>query len=332
MQIKSLKIYCDTVQLRSFSKAAELNGVSQSSASQAVNHLEERLGLQLIDRSKRPFVLTPEGEHYYDGCRGLVRRYYDLEREVQTLHEAVASRLVIAAIYSVGLAHMSGYVKEFTAQHPKADLHLEYSHPDKVYQLVESGEADLGVVSYPARSRKLNAVAWREEAFVLVSAPDHPLAKEISAPLSVLNGEPMVAFQSGLRVREEIDRVLVRHKVEPAVALEFDNVETMKRAIEIGDGVSLLPEPTVAAEVESGRLVKIPIEGPTIVRPLGLIYRRDHALTETTQKFVELLLSHQDDPEFQSAASNDGTNGQEELSSSKFNSSKRNPSKQSTSV
>src|SRR5687768_1572619 len=112
MHLKSLKVFCDVVGRRSFSRAADENGISQSGASQMVLHLEEGLGVKLIDRSKRPFVLTPEGQVYYDGCRRLVQKFNALEEEVKTLHEEVAGRVSIASIYSVGLSHMSRFVQD----------------------------------------------------------------------------------------------------------------------------------------------------------------------------------------------------------------------------
>src|SRR6185312_15375775 len=93
MHLKGLKVFCDVVGWRSFSRAADENGISQSGASQVVNQLERRLGVKLIDRSKRPFVLTPEGETYYEGCRKLVQRYDALEDQVRTLHEEVSGRV-----------------------------------------------------------------------------------------------------------------------------------------------------------------------------------------------------------------------------------------------
>src|SRR4029079_17469264 len=128
MHLRFLKTFCDVVDLGSFSRAAKLNKVSQSNASQIVHHLEERLGVQLIDRSKRPFVVTAEGKRFHEGARVIVQRYDDLEHEVRALHEAAVARLTIASIYSVGLAHMSGCMREFLAAHPKADVRLEYVH------------------------------------------------------------------------------------------------------------------------------------------------------------------------------------------------------------
>ena len=143
---------------------------------QVVHQLEERLGVQLIDRSKRPFVLTPEGHRFHEGARVIVQRYDDLEREVRSLHEAVAARLTVASIYSVGLAHMSRYLREFLAANPHADIRLEYLHPHRVYEAVDSGQADLGLISYPEESKSLVAIPWRTEPMVLVCHPEHPLA------------------------------------------------------------------------------------------------------------------------------------------------------------
>jgi len=294
MHIKSLKIFCDTVALRSFSKAAEENGVSQSNASQVIHQLEERLGVELIDRSTRPFRVTPEGERYFEGCKTIVRKYDDLEREVRTLHEEVASRVTIAAIYSVGLADMSHYLDEFRARYPRAAVRIEYLHPKQVHEAVESEEADLGIVSYPAKSRRLAALDWRDEPWVIVCAPDHALASQSNpnhqpATVRLLADQAFVAFDRGLLVREKLDRLLAREKVDVQVELEFDNIETMKRAIETGAGVSLLPEPTVRREVAAGSLAMIRLADSAIVRPLGIIHRRDREMSDAAQAFVELL-------------------------------------------
>ena len=291
MHLRFLKIYCDIVDLGSFSRAAKANEVSQSNASQVVHHLEEDLGVQLIDRSKRPFVVTPEGQRFHEGCRVIVQRYDDLEREVRSLHEAAAGRLTVASIYSVGLAHMSRYLREFLAAHPMADVRLEYLHPHRVYEAVDQGDADLGLVSYPEESTSIATLPWRNEPMVLVCYPQHPLTRRRSVSLEMLRGEPVVAFQAGLQIREEIDRVLALHRVPVRIALEFDNIETIKRAIEIGAGISLLPEPTITREIETGTLVQIPIEGEPLVRPLGIIHRRDRKLSEAAQRFIRLLQS-----------------------------------------
>ena len=292
MQLKTLKIFCDVVRRRSFSRAADENGISQSSASQAVHQLEEQLGLLLIDRSKRPFVLTAEGERYYDGSRQLVRQYAKLVDEVQTLHDETAGRLNVASIYSVGLAHMSAFMRKFSTAYPDAQVRLEYLHPDRVVEAVENGEADLGLVSYAEESRQLRVIPWRSESMVLVCHPTHRLAKQKSVALGELVGESFVAFEAELRIRAEIDRLLMVNKINIDTVLEFDNIETIKRAIEINEGISLLPESTVAWEVASGLLSQVALSDVTLERPLGIIHRADRKLGTIGDQFVELLQSN----------------------------------------
>ncbi|HVX59960.1 MAG TPA: LysR family transcriptional regulator [Pirellulales bacterium] len=289
VQLKGLKVFCDVVRQRSFSRAADENGISQSGASQLVQQLEEGLGVKLIDRSKRPFVLTPEGEVYYDGCREVVERYFAVEDRVRTLHQEVAGRVRVASIYSVGLHHMNRYLQEFLSQHPKANVRLEYLHPDRVYQSVEDDVADLGLVSYPKSSRSIKAIEWRQEPMVLACAPSHPFAARRTISLEELDGQKMVGFDSELTIRGEIDRVLHLHGAEARVVMEFDNIETLKRAIEIDAGVGLLPEPTVVREVHTGTLAAVRLESDELVRPLGIIHRRGKELNVTVQRFIELL-------------------------------------------
>ena len=297
MNLKSLNIFCDIVSRRSFSKAAADHGVSQSSASQVVGQLEAHLGVRLIDRSTRPLSTTAEGQAFYDGCRKIIAAYDALEDQVRTLHDEVAGRVRVAAIYSVGLHHMSRYVQEFMSRHPKANVRLEYLHPDRVLESVEQGQADIGIVSYPRSTRTVEAEPWREEPMVLVCAPGNSFAGRVQVSLQELHGQRMVAFDSDLVIRHELDRALSAAGAEPAVVMEFDNIETIKRAVEIDAGVALLPEPTIGRELAAGTLSMVRLVGDDLARPLGILHARGKPLAPTVERFVELLRGHARDLE-----------------------------------
>jgi len=255
-----------------------------------VNTLEEELGVKLIDRTRRPFQLTPEGEVYYEGCRKLVQQYFALEEQVRTLSEEVAGRVSVASIYSIGLSHMNRFVQSFLKLHPKANVRVQYQHPDRVYELVETDQVDLGLVSYPKSTRAIKATTWREEPMVLVCSPQHPFAQRKKVSLADLHEQEMVAFESDLEIRAEIDRALASAGAEVKVSMEFDNTETIKRAVEINAGVSLLPAPTVDREIAAGALVALPIAGTELKRPIGIIQRRGKELGRTAQRFMGLLV------------------------------------------
>jgi len=302
VNLKSLKIFCDIVSRRSFSRAADDNGISQSHASQVVGQLEAHLGVRLIERSKRPLAPTKEGEVFVAGCRRLVAQYDALEDEVRTLHDEVAGRVRVAAIYSVGLHLMSRHVQEFTSRHPRANVRLEYLHPERVLESVERGDADIGIVSYPRSTRTIEAEPWREEPIVLVCAPGNAFAGRVQMTLGELDGQRMVGFDQDLVIRHELDRAVAVHGAEPVVVLAFDNIETIKRAVEIDAGVALLPEPTVGREVAAGTLVTVRIGDADLVRPLGIIHARGKPLGPTARRFVELLHGHARDADVAAAA------------------------------
>ena len=291
MQLESLKIFCDVVRWASFSRGARENGISQSSASQVVHQLEVRLGVKLIDRSKRPLVPTPQGKVYYDGCKELVGRYLEVENRVKALENDrnLAGTVRVASIYSVGLHHMSRYVEQFREAYPEADVRIEYLHPTRVIESVIAGDAELGLVSFPRKWPELSAIAWREEEMVVAVHPTHRFAVLEVLDVEQLDGETFVGFEGELPIRRAVDRFLRKHGVHVRVALEFDNIETIKRAVEIPAGVSILPWPTLDREVRSGTLVAVRFRGPSPTRPLAIIHRDAGPLGLTSSRFLSLL-------------------------------------------
>ncbi len=295
MQIESLKIFCDVARWSSFSRGAAENGISQSSASQAVLQLESRLGVKLIDRSKRPLVLTAAGKLYFEECKELMDRFLDLENRVRAFEQEsrIEGTVGVAAIYSVGMHHMSRYVRTFEERNPRAMVRVEYHHPDRVLDKVTRGEVELGLLSCPKKWSDLTVLPWREEPMVLAVAPEHRLAGRESVTATDIDGESFIAFDSNLPIRRLVDRFLKYDQVETEVVHEFDNIENVKRAVEIAAGISILPEPCVAKEVASGSLIAIPILNSTgrgLVRPLAVIHKRSAPLDLAARAFLDLLL------------------------------------------
>ena len=289
MNIETLKLYCDIVRLHSFSEGATLNQVSQSAASQAVQQLETDLDVLLIDRSKRPFMLTPEGERFYDGCQQLLTDFDRLRTTIASRKTLVTGVVRVAAIYSIGIHIMSDHTQRFMSLYPQSRVRLEYLHPDKVVEAVLDDEADLGILSYPPANRSLTILPWRSETMVFVCHPSHRLARRKLINPADLHEENFVAFDPDLRIRKAIDRYLRQHQARPTVVMEFDNIETIKQAISVGAGISILPRPTILKEVGNRTLTAIPFATSELVRPLGIIHRRGKALTSTIARFLEQL-------------------------------------------
>ncbi len=293
MQLEALKIFCDVIRCSSFSKGASENGVSQSTASQAVHSIEERLGVKLIDRSKRPLVPTPPGLKYYQACRDLLDGFFEVERSIRLMQRSdlVEGTVKLVAIYSVGLSHLTQDLEQFHHQCPRAHCRLDCTQPQAVLERVRDGEADLGILSFPRKWNDLTVVPWKSEEMVLATPPDDPLAQLDAVRVSELQGRSFVHFHENLVIRREIDRFLRRHEVEPSVVLEFDNIENIKRAVEVGTGIAILPRPTLIQEVLTKTLSAIPLSDTQFSRPLVIIHRGESTLGLAGKQLLEVLQS-----------------------------------------
>ncbi len=302
MHLKSLKVFCDVVDRHSFSKAAADNEMTQSGASQAVQQLEEFLRVRLIDRSKRPFVLTAEGRAFYGGCVQLVRQFETLAEEVRSISQEVSGRASLAVIYSVGLSYLPQLHKQLKERHPQADLRTQLCHPDEVYRLVELGNVDFGLVSFPEQSKHIAATHWRDEPMLLVAPSTHRMAHWPRVNPEDLGLEGLVAFAPNLRIRHEIDRYLRQLGITMRIAAELDNIDSVKHALEVDSAVAFLPEPAVREEIESGVLVALKCDWLKLHRPLGVIQRRNNTLGRTARGVLELILESGDKPDQNSGA------------------------------
>ncbi|HSB17263.1 MAG TPA: LysR family transcriptional regulator [Bryobacteraceae bacterium] len=290
MTIEQLRLFRDIAHQRSLSRGAQLNGISQSAASQHLQEMERQLGVPLLDRSTRPVELTECGRLYLEFCRDVLHLKEKLDSAMDRLKGRVEGTVRVASIYSVGISEMSWMEEEFSLRQPDAELRVEYLRPEKVYEAVLSDQVDLGLVSYPAASREIQVVRWREERMVVAMAPSHPLAGLSLVKASDLNGEDFVGFDQDLPIHREVNRFLAEHGVEVNVVLHFDNIQSMKEAIALGAGLSILPERVLRTDIEQKRLFARPLEAPGLVRPLGVIHRRRKRFNAATQAFLELLM------------------------------------------
>jgi DNA-binding transcriptional LysR family regulator len=295
MQLESLRLYCDVIRLRSFSRAADESFVSQSAASQAIQQLEQHLGVTLIDRTKRPFVITPEGDAFYGACRTLLDGWEKAKAEMGAVKARVDGTVRVAAIYSVGLHDLSRHQQRFMSLYPEARVELELVHPHKVVEAVVRDEADVGIMSYPPATRGLTVVPLRREPMAVVCHPSHPLARRRIVLPAQLQGEPFVAFDRELTIRKAIDRALRQHNVRVDIRMEFDNIETIKQAILIRAGVSILPRHTVQMETGVRTLAAVTLGIPDLIRPIGIVHRRQKPLAPTANRFVQFLLKDASD-------------------------------------
>ena len=289
MQIESLKVFCDLTETESFTKAAQINGVTQSAVSQQISSLERQFKSLLIERSKKKFRLTREGQVLYDYSKQIIQTYDSLFNRLQEIKDIISGTIRVATIYSIGLHDLPPYLKKFLKAHPTVNVHVEYRRSNQVYDDVLGNVVDLGLVAYPTRDPKLEVVPLRKDILVLIAHPQHPLGKNKTIKLKDIAGQKFIGFEPDIPTRRAIDKILKDQSIVVQHVMEFDNIETVKRAVEIDAGIAIVPHSTIIQEISKQTLAEIKLEDADFFRPLAAIYKKNKVLSPAMKQFLAVL-------------------------------------------
>jgi DNA-binding transcriptional LysR family regulator len=289
MQIESLKVFCDLAETESFTKAAQINSVTQSAVSQQISSLERQFKSLLIERSKKKFRLTREGQVLYDFSKQIIQTYDALHSRLQEIKDIISGTIRVATIYSIGLHDLPPYIKRFMKDYPTVNVHVEYRRANQVYEDVLGNVVDLGLVAYPSRDPKLEIVPLRKDPLVLICHPQHPFAKQKSMRLKAIAGQKFIGFEPDIPTRKALDKILKENMVEVQTVMEFDNIETVKRAVEIDAGISIVPQSTIGQEVSKQTLAAVQLDDGEFFRPLAAIYKKNKVLSPAMKQFLAVL-------------------------------------------
>lgn len=289
MQIATLKVYCDLAETGSFTKAAQLNGVTQSAVSQQVTALESRFRSTLIERSRKRFRLTREGQVLYDYSKQIVESCESLHNKIAEIKNVVAGNVRVATIYSIGLHDLPPYIKKFLKVHPTVNVHVEYRRSNQVYDDVLGNTVDIGLIAFPHRDPRLEIIPLHKDPLVLICHPQHPFAKYKSIKVTDLADQKFIGFEPDIPTRRALDKIFKEQKVQVNNVMEFDNIETVKRAVEINAGISVVPHNTILQELAKETLAEVRMEGAAMYRTLAAIYKKTKVLSPAMKQFLTIL-------------------------------------------
>ncbi len=289
MQIENFKIFADLVETRSFSKAAKLNGITQSAVSQQARAMERHFKTLLIDRSQKQFQLTREGQRVYEAAKEILHNYEKLQSELQEMKKVISGTIRISTIYSIGLHELPPFIKRFLHDFPSVNVRVEYRRSNLVYEDLLHNSVDFGLVAFPVKQRQIEILPFRDDQLVLITHPQHALARRAKVEVKDLAGQRFIGFDPDIPTRKAVDAIFRDHRLELDPVMEFDNIETVKRAVEIDHGLAVVPLATVAQEQKQGTLAVVPFEGKEFTRPLAILHRRGRVLTPAMKKFIEVL-------------------------------------------
>ncbi|MFI5357428.1 MAG: LysR family transcriptional regulator [Opitutales bacterium] len=289
MQIENLKIFADLVETKSFSKAAKLNGITQSAVSQQARAMERYFKTLLIDRSQKQFQLTREGQRVYEAAKEMLHTYDKLLSELQEMKKVISGTIRISTIYSIGLHELPPYIKKFLHDYPSVNVRVEYRRSNLVYEDILHNSVDFGLVAFPVKARQIEILPFRDDHLVLITHPNHPLARKNDLELKDLAGQKFIGFDPDIPTRKAVDQIFRDNKLDIEPVMEFDNIETVKRAVEIDHGIAIVPFATVMQESKQGTLAAVAFKGRDFSRPLAILHRKGRVLTPAMRKFIETL-------------------------------------------
>jgi DNA-binding transcriptional LysR family regulator len=289
MQIESLKVFCDLVETESFTKAAAINRITQSAVSQQITAMERLFKTQLVERSKRLFRLTQEGQILYNYSKQIVHDFDSLHNKLQETKDTISGNIRVSTVYSIGLHDLPPYLRKYLKAFPTVNVHVEYRRSNQVYEDVLNNTVDLGLVAFPHKTEKVEIIPLHEYKMVLICHPKNPLASRKKIRIRELAGQKFVSFEADMPTRLAIDRLLRKEGTTVVHAMEFDNVETVKQAVEIDAGIAIVPQNTVTQEVASHTLAEVHFDGTEVNRPWAAIYKSKKVLSPGMKQFIETL-------------------------------------------
>lgn len=290
MLLQHLITFCRVVEEGSFTRAAQVQNLTQPSITKQVGALEDHLQVQLFTRHGKQVHLTPAGELVYGYARQLVHLVHQCESAVQELRSPGSGHITVGCVHTIGLFTLPDLLAEFAREHPLVKINVKTGNNMETVTMLLHGEVDLGLITTPQVHERLESIPLYEDPLVAVASPDYAanLPKELTE--ADLARQPMICYVRGARFRITTDQLLEQIGISPNVIMEFDNHEAIKTMVRLGFGVALEPVSAVAKELESGDLVKLEVPAlPKSSRTTALILRRDERRSPAVNAFLELL-------------------------------------------
>jgi DNA-binding transcriptional LysR family regulator len=291
MDLFQLETFLAVAEERSFSRAAARLHRTQPAVSQVIAKLESELGETLLERSSRDGTLTDAGELLKDYAQKMLNLRADASAALVELRSMHKGKLTLAAneytcLYLLPLIHA------FRREHPRVKVAVQRTLASRVADEVLQHAVDMGVVSFRPEDPQVRSIAVYRDELVCVVSPEHALAKVGKASIQRLGRESFVAHNIPSPLRQKVIAAFKRHKTPLQMEVELPSLEAIKRFVEQGDGVALVPRLTVENELASGALVEVKVEDLQMERKLRLVMRRHATLSHAARAFLKLVEQH----------------------------------------
>lgn len=286
MDFAELQVFLSVATEHSFSRAAERLHRTQPAVSQAIKRLEEELDERLFDRSSKGGRLTEAGELLFDYAQRLTRLKTEAESAVRELQELRRGRVLVGA--NEGAVHvLLPVVERFREEHPHAQVEVRRVSARQISREVLTRALDFGVLTFQPRERGLRTVSLGEDELVMLMHPKHPLAKRAQISMEEFGRQAVIAHNEASPARERVLRLYEQRHTSINIQIGLPSLDGIKRAVEMGLGVALLPKRCALAEISRGQLAAVKVPPLRLARQVRLIYRRAGEMSHAAEAFLD---------------------------------------------
>ncbi len=287
MDINQLEVLVAVAQERSFSRAAEVLNRTQPAVSQAIRRLEQEIGEKLFDRSSKDGTLTLGGEILLDYAKQMLNLRQSAQNAIKEIRDLHHGKVTISANEHT-VFYLLPVIEEFRRLYPLIKIEVRRGVASRIPKEITAREVELGVVSFKPSDSSVVAVPVMTDELALIVAPTHPLASRGQVSVKELGVETFIAHNAVSPYRQKVIETFERHKTRLNISVELPSLEAIKRLVETGTGVALVPKLTAKCELESGRLIALTVDEMKLERKLNIVYRRNSVLSHAAKVFLKL--------------------------------------------
>lgn len=287
MDINQLEVLVAVAQERSFSRAAEVLNRTQPAVSQAIRRLEQEIGEKLFDRSSKDGTLTLGGEILLDYAKQMLNLRQSAQNAIKEIRNLHHGKVTISANEHT-VFYLLPVIQEFRRLYPLIKIEVRRGVASRIPKEITAREVELGVVSFKPSDSSVIAVPVMSDELALIVAPSHPLASRGNVSVKELGVETFIAHNAVSPYRQKVIETFERHKTRLNISVELPSLEAIKRLVETGTGVALVPKLTAKCELESGRLIALSVDEMKLERKLNIVYRRNSVLSHAAKVFLKL--------------------------------------------
>jgi DNA-binding transcriptional LysR family regulator len=287
MDINQLEVLVAVAREKSFSRAAEALGRTQPAVSQAIRRLERDLGEQLFDRSSKDGTLTHAGTLLVEYGRQMInlrRTAQDAISEIRALHTGKVS--ISANEHTV--FYLLPLIAEFRKRHPDIKIEVRRGVASRIPKEITAREVELGVISFKPNDESLRSISVMDDELALVVSPEHHLAKRKQVSVRDLGDETFIAHNAVSPYRQMVIRTFEKYNTPLKISVELPSLEAIKRLVEMGSGVAMVPKLSAQAEIGSGQLKGLSVKEMKFRRGLNIVYRKNSVLSHAAQAFIDI--------------------------------------------